>query len=260
MISHGNSGVLVGGTGPGLLLAHGAGSDVQDSFGPVLDRLTRGNTVVGPDYPGSGRTPSAPAPLELDDLADHIVAAAVDRGVDTFAVAGFSMGTAVAVRTAVRFPERVTALVLSAGLARADARLRLIADTWRSLAASPDRRALASYLSLLVNSPEWLGDRTPDEIEAQLAEFAAGTPEGTGDHLELLARVDVRADLDKVAVPTLVVSPTRDLLLPPSHARELASGISGARLVGLDSGHAIAAEKPAEWADLITGFLTATGS
>jgi pimeloyl-ACP methyl ester carboxylesterase len=45
------------GSGPGLLLAHGAGSSTANTYGPILEGLAARHTVVGIDYPGSGDTP-----------------------------------------------------------------------------------------------------------------------------------------------------------------------------------------------------------
>ena len=90
----------VAGTGPGLLLAHGATGSVGDNFAPVLAALAAEHTVVAPDYPGSGDTPVAAAPLDLDELTDAVVDSAVRRGVGRFAVLGFSLGTLVAVPVA----------------------------------------------------------------------------------------------------------------------------------------------------------------
>ncbi|MFJ7158620.1 alpha/beta fold hydrolase [Streptomyces sp. NPDC101118] len=250
----------VWGSGPGLLLAHGAGSDVRDSFGPVIESLAQSRTVVGADFPGSGSTPLADGPLSLDALADGIVESAVQSGLNTFAISGFSMGTTVAVRAAVRHPDRVTALVLSAGFARPSPRLLLAVETWRALGRrDPRGRELAAYLSLLVGGPEWLEARSGAEIEEQLGLFAAGMPAGTDAQLALFDHLDVRADLARVKVPALVVSPTGDLLTTPVHSRELAEGIPGARLAVLDCGHAIAAERPTEWAALIREFLDGVG-
>lgn len=248
---------LIRGSGPALLLAHGAGSDVQDSYGPLIDDLAEYRTVIGPDYPGSGSTPLPGRPLTLDELADHITENAVQHGVETFAISGFSMGCSVALRAATRHPERVTALILSAGFAHPNPRLRLAVDTWRALGRNlPESRELAAYLSLMVGGPEWLDERSTDEIEEQLALFAGGLPPGTDAQLALFDDIDVRPDLARIAVPTLVVSPLRDLLITPLHSRELANGIPGARLVTMDCGHAIAAEEPAAWAALIRDFLT----
>jgi pimeloyl-ACP methyl ester carboxylesterase len=250
---------LVRGDGPGLLLAHGAGSDIEDSYGPVIESLARHRTVIGPDFPGSGRTPLPRDGLTLDRLADHIVESAVQSGVHCFAISGFSMGTAVAVRAAVRHPDRVTALVLSAGFAHPTARLRMAVDTWRALAREngPSSRALAAYLSLVVGSPQWLDERSGPEIEEQLGLFSAGMPPGADEQLALFEHLDVRADLPRVSVPALVIGARHDLLTTPVHSRQLAQGIPGARRAELDCGHAIAAERPAEWAALITEFLAA---
>ncbi|GAA3863519.1 alpha/beta fold hydrolase [Streptomyces sedi] len=122
----------VTGTGPGLLLAHGATGSIEDNFASVLTPLAADHTVVAPDYPGSGDTPVAGAPLDLDALTDAVVDSAVRRGVDRFAVLGFSLGTLVAVRAAVRHPERVTALVLTAGFARPDDHLLGLLPGWRA--------------------------------------------------------------------------------------------------------------------------------
>ncbi|MER6159559.1 alpha/beta fold hydrolase [Streptomyces sp. NPDC001868] len=122
----------VTGTGPGLLLAHGATGSIEGNFAPVLRTLAAARTVVAPDYPGSGQTPVAHAPLDLDELTDSVVDSAVRRGVGRFAVLGFSLGTLVAVRAAVRHPERVTALVLTAGFARPDDHLLGLLPDWRA--------------------------------------------------------------------------------------------------------------------------------
>ncbi|WP_246018944.1 alpha/beta fold hydrolase [Saccharothrix australiensis] len=246
---------LVTGSGPALVLAHGAGSDLDDSFGPVIDRLARAHRVIGADYPGSGANPRAP--LTLDGLADHVVAAADAAGADRFALLGFSMGTAVAVRAATRHPDRVTALVLSAGLAHPDARLRLAVDVWRALADRP--RTLAAYLTLVVNSPDWVASRPPAALAAQLTSFAATAPPGVDDQLALLRDVDVRADLPSITAPTLVVAARADVLVRPAHSARLAAGIPGATLVTLDCGHAIAAEDPDGWATAVTRFLAGLG-
>lgn len=220
--------VFLSGSGPGLLLAHGAGSDIEDSYGPILESLAGRRTVVGPDYPGSGNNPVPDRPLTLDGLADHIVESAVQSGVHSFAISGFSMGVAVSVRAAVRHPERVTALVLSAGFARPNARLDLAIDTWRALGApGGSGRVLASYLSLMVGGTRWLDARSHEEVEDQVELFSAGMPPGTDAQLALFDGINVRADLARIAVPVLVVSPLGDLLITPVHSRELVAGIRG---------------------------------
>jgi pimeloyl-ACP methyl ester carboxylesterase len=242
----------VRGSGPGLLLAHGAGGSSAANF-PFIDELAEKYAVVAPDYPGVGKTPKAERPLDLDRLVDDVVATAVDSGVETFALLGYSMGTTVAVRAATRYPDRVTSLVLTAGFVRADRHLRLNLDLWQHLLNGPDREALGRFLLLNCFSPATLNSLGDwDEVFRGTVD---GVPVGTGDHLDLLRTVDVSADLPKIAVPTLVVATTRDTLVPPHNSSELAAAIPGARLVEVESGHLIAAENPGPWLAAIRDFL-----
>ncbi|MDA0566819.1 alpha/beta hydrolase [Streptomonospora sp. S1-112] len=210
------------GSGPALLLAHGAGGGIQPNYGAVMTRWARRHTVIGPDYPGTGATPRSPVPLDLDDLADRLVDSAVRAGAERFALHGYSLGSAVAVRAAVRHPERVTALVLAAGFAHPDPAFRALLTAWH------------------------------DDVAAA---GPAADPPGAADHVDLCLRVDTRADLPRVAAPTLVIATAQDDLVAPSHSDVLAEAIPGARRVDLASGHLIWEDAPEEWARLVEDFL-----
>ncbi|MFL1426747.1 MULTISPECIES: alpha/beta fold hydrolase [unclassified Nocardiopsis] len=248
----------VKGSGPGLLLAHGGGGGIEPNFGPLLADLTRTHTVVAPDLPGAGDTPRATAPLELDAVADALVAAAVEEGVERFTVLGYSLGTAVAVRAAARHPERVTGLVLTAGFARVDHRTRLNVDVWRAL-LDGDRDTLARFnLSVAFGAPA-LEALSAEELEETVRAVAGSVPAGTPEQVDLVERVDTRGDLPGISVPTLVVAAALDRLASPELSRALAAGIPGAELVEVDSGHLVAAEAPEEWGKAVREFLDRHG-
>ncbi len=249
-------GRTVRGSGPGLLLAHGAGGGIDANYGPIMDTLAAQHTVVGPDYPGTGRTRRADAPLTLDGLADELVAAAVEEGLDAFAVAGYSLGSAVAVRAAARHPERVTALVLTAGFAHPNPRLLLAARLWRDLLRAGDLERLAAFVSLIGLSAPVLDAIAQDDLDTAVKTTSATVPPGTPDHLDLLIDgVDVRGDLATITVPTLVASTTLDQLVTPYHHRQLAEAIPGAEYAEIATGHLPFVERPEQWAILITRFL-----
>ncbi|MFD0020441.1 alpha/beta fold hydrolase [Streptomyces sp. NPDC058382] len=256
--------VLVQGSGPALLLAHGAGGGIEGNFGLVLDDLARDHTLVGPHYPGAGGSPAATEPLELDDLADRLVAAAVAAGQDTFAVLGESLGSAVAVRIATRHPNRVRALVLTAGFPTADPVLDLAARLIKSLAASDHWDDLARFALLSCMSPAELAGLEPADLDDPAARTRNAIPPGMPAHFDLVSRVDVRGDLSKVSAPTLVVAPTGDRLVLPESSHRLAAGIPGARLVELPgAAHVLSATDRATWLGHVREFLaalpTATG-
>ncbi|WP_410650563.1 alpha/beta fold hydrolase [Amycolatopsis sp. cmx-4-54] len=182
---------VVRGSGPGLLLAHGGGGSVEGNFGSILDDLARTHTVVGPDYPGSGATPRSTEPLDLDAVADELVSIAVDAGLERFAILGYSLGTGVAVRAATRHPDRVTGLILTAGFTKPDNRLLLAVDIWRELLGG-DRKLLAKFLTFAATGEKHLNALTPSELEAAIEGLAGFIPEGSPEHVGLVANVDPR--------------------------------------------------------------------
>ncbi|MEU3709850.1 alpha/beta fold hydrolase [Streptomyces catenulae] len=248
--------VAVQGSGPALLLAHGAGGGIEGNFGLVLDDLARDHTLVGPHYPGSGGTPVDHSPLELDELADQLVASAVAAGQESFAVLGESLGGAVAVRVATRHPERVEALVLTAGFPVADPVLALAARLVKSLAADGRWAELARFATVSCMSPTELAGIGAAALDARVAGTLAALPPGTVDHFDLVSRVDVRADLPLVSVPTLVAAPTGDRLVLPDSSRRLADAIAGAELLELPgAGHLVDGSDRAVWLRHVRAFL-----
>jgi pimeloyl-ACP methyl ester carboxylesterase len=245
----------VGGKGPGLLLAHGAGGSVALNYGPILDGLALGHTVVGIDYPGAGRTLRAGGPLTVDFLADQLVAAAEAEGLERFALAGFSLGGPIAIRAAVKYPERISALVLTATFAYRDARLDLAAKLWAQLYESGDTGLLSEFLTLVALSTEALQAAPERDLRRAIDGLAELIPAGTPEHVDLVRHADVRDDLAAVTAPTLVISTTGDPLVGPHLHEELAARIPGARLARIATGHLPFAERPQEWLGLITGFL-----
>ena len=248
--------LVCGDRGAGLLLVHGGGSDPVTDFGHVLDGLAARYRVAATHFPGSGPAPRATRPLQLDDLVDLQVAAADRAGLGTFSVAAFSMGCPVAIRLAARHPARVRALVLVAGFARPDTRLQLLVRIWRDLLVSGDRARLADFVLSAAGDEEALDHLQEAELALRLKTLAARLPDCLDEHLELIQRIDVRADLSRVSVPTLVVAGTRDRLATARHSRAMAKGIPGAFYTEVSCGHTPIAERPDELLDLLTGFVS----
>lgn len=133
------------GSGPPVVLVHGVAGGIDTSWGNLLELLAEHHRVIAVDNPGSGNSPLPDGPLQLDTIADSIALTAERAGLEHYTVVGYSMGSAIAVRHAIRYPHRVAALALIAGFACPGPRLRLALHTWRDL-LDADARLLGRYL------------------------------------------------------------------------------------------------------------------
>ncbi|MEV6767715.1 alpha/beta hydrolase [Nocardia sp. NPDC051030] len=239
----------VTGSGPAIVLAHGAGGTIEANFGGLIPLLARDHTVIGSDYPADD------TPLDVDGLADALVAEAVAAGAETFTIIAFSLGTTAAIRAAVKYPERVRGLVLAGGFAKIDNRGRLNIEMWQRMLAAGDRESFARVVLLGGFSADFVNSIPEEQLPGLLAQTATNIPGGTAAQAALVATVDVRADLALVAAPTLVVGMTGDLLIDPANAREQAAGIPGAEYVELPGGHVVMVEQAQAWQATVSEFL-----
>ncbi len=104
----------VHGTGMPLVLLHGAFSAIGTSFGKVLPGLAKTRQVLGLEMQAHGHTADIDRPLSLEQMAEDTAAAIRQLGLGRADLFGYSMGSAVALHTAIRHPEVVRKLVLAA--------------------------------------------------------------------------------------------------------------------------------------------------
>lgn len=101
------------GSGPALVLIHGASGSLRDWTFDAVDRLSGRYRVIAFDRPGLGYTPRIDRDgASIFQQADLFVAAARQLGADRPIVLGHSYGGAVALAWAVEHPDAVSGLVL----------------------------------------------------------------------------------------------------------------------------------------------------
>lgn len=99
------------GAGEPLILLHG-GLGSTGMFAGILPALTRTHQVIAVDLQAHGRTADIDRPLSCESMAGDIAALAAHLEIRKAAVMGYSLGAAVAIRTAIQHPEWVTKLVV----------------------------------------------------------------------------------------------------------------------------------------------------
>jgi pimeloyl-ACP methyl ester carboxylesterase len=206
----------VHGTGKPLILLHGGIN--PDSFGSNLAELAKSRQVIAVHLQAHGRTPDTDRPLRCETLGDDVAALIGHLKLGKADVMGYSLGSDVALQTAIRHPEVVDRLVLVSGTMRQDGSYPEVVAAFNQLGAN------AAMLGGSVKASP-LGQAYPDVDWTKL--FSK-----VGD---LTKRpFDWSADVAKVRARTLLVFADADSIRP-EHMVEFWKALGGGqRDAGID--------------------------
>ena len=240
-----------------LVLLHEMGGTLE-SWDFVLPLLSANRRVLRYDARGAGLSQKVRGQITVDTLVDDL--AALLNALDVpgkVALGGVAVGGAVALRCAVRIPERIAALVVSSpaiGIAparRAAALERVERMEREGLQAVADSLD-ASYPSAL------RGDGV--RFAAFRARWLGNDPASYGAVYRMLAEMDLHAELSRIACPALVIAGALDGTRPPALVEPVARAIPGARYSVLQTGHYAPVQTPELYAQKVTEFLEEAGA
>ena len=248
------------GGGPPVVLLHGVGGgrsawdDSGSNTGAVL--AAAGHAVLPLDFPGYGLSANI-EPYDLAGMAAALQATLAALALGPAVLVGHSMGGMVAQELAARAPQTVAALVLAStspafGKPGGDWQRGFLQSRFAPLDAGLGMAGLAAQLVPAMVAP----GAAPTVIQAAQA-LMAGVPEATYRRaVAALVSFDRRAELPKIAVPTLVITGEADRTAPPEVTRRMAERIPGAVCqVVPDAGHLLNLEQPAAFHAALLNFL-----
>jgi magnesium chelatase accessory protein len=258
--------VQAGGSGPTLLLLHGAGASTH-TWRHLYPFLLPRYRVIAPDLPGQGfSTLGRRLRAGLDPMAEDIAALLAQEGWHPDAIMGHSAGAAIALRLAEMldpppravvginaalgsfdgvagwlFPMMAKLLALNPFVPRLFARLSGSEGRVRALLSSTgsplDAEGIALYRRLVAD---------PRHVDATLMMMSQWSLDG------LLAR------LPRLAVPVLFVTADGDRAVPPAQSRRAAGRMPDAQVADIAGrGHLVHEEDAAAVAAIVLPFLAA---
>ncbi len=226
----------------------------------LLEGLASFARVITFDRRGSGLSdPVAEAPT-LEERMDDVRAVMDAAGSERAALIGLSEGVTMSILFAATYPQRVTALILSGGMARST-----YAEDYPW--GTPAEALVEAGYELML--PNW-GDGSTIEVAAPSQAHNPATREFYG-RLErstaspgmlaalsqMFLDLDVRDVVPSVHTPALVLHRTRDRLVNVRHGRWLAENLPNARMVEFDGDdHTFFYEGAEEWLGEVQEFLT----
>ena len=234
------------------------------SWKVFVETLSQHNHVILVDFFDQGQSARLEGEVYDQSIQVELLDAVLEEisgqiWYERFTIMGISYGGEVAIQYALAHPERVRRLVLANTCARTSGWLKKIGDGWNEMAKTGS--GYGYYLvtipviystAFFENRAEWMDNR-----EAYLTEYF-----GREDVRQALIRLtnsaasyNVVDRLHEITCPTMVISSSEDVLVPPTEQKLIHEHIAGSTYVTINgSGHASMYEAPEAFAALTLGF------
>ena len=236
-----------------VVLLHG-GTDSWRSFEPVLPYLPSSLRAFALTQRGHGDAGRPAAGYHPRDFAADVAAFLDSQGLETAVIVGHSMGSTVALRFALDYPERIRGLVPMGAFVRYRTNpviTEFVEDVVSGLEDPIDRSVAQEFQESTL-----AGLISPSFFEVAVAESLKVPARVWRDLFAGLLDDDHVARLDSIEAPTLLVWGDQDAFVPESDQETLLRTIAGSRLeIYRGTGHAVHWEEPARFAADLTAFV-----
>ena len=229
--------------GPPLVLIHGAGGNLMHWPGEL--RRLPGRTVYAVDLPGHGKSGGA-GRAEIGAYAEVVRAFAEALKLPRFALAGHSMGGAIAQEVALRYPDRLAGLIL--------------VGTGAKLRVAP--QILVGILNDFAGTTELLAQWThgehvePNLLRLYVRRLREVQPQVIHDDFAACDAFDRRGDVSRITTPALILCGDADRMTPVKYSQFLHEQIAGSQLVVIPgAGHMVMLEQAAATAAAVRRFM-----
>jgi pimeloyl-ACP methyl ester carboxylesterase len=230
---------------PPVILIHGSGG-THLNWPPQIRRLPD-QRIFAVDLPGHGKSEGV-GHQAIEDYTAHIIEFMNALKLNSAALVGHSMGGAIVLEAALKFPKRVTAL----GLVGSGAKLRVSPVILQNL-SDP-----STFLEAVHMVNEFCYSPNADAGLKTLGEKKMAETRPTvlyGDFVACDA-FNVVDQLSEISAPALIVCGAQDKMMPPKFSEALRDGIANARLeIVPNAGHMVMAEQPEIVAELFAEFF-----
>jgi class 3 adenylate cyclase/pimeloyl-ACP methyl ester carboxylesterase len=219
-------------------------------------------TCVHFDKRGTGSSDRVPGAASVDDRMEDFRVVLDAVGWERASVYGLSEGGPLACLFAATYPERTERLILQGSFARLT-----YAPGYEIGIDRPGYDAYCAEWAAHWGTPQtvtrelFCPSRVDDEAYLRYLtrfERTSSTPSNLAAMMALNAEIDVRAVLEAVRVPTLIVHARQDLAVPIDHGRYLAAHIPDAKLFEYDGEHLPLYVGVDDCLDGIEAFVTGT--
>ncbi len=241
---------------PPLVLVHGWSFDGEMNFFPIIPALSEHFRVIVPDHRNHGKSERIRGSFEIHDLAADIIGVLDELGYDEVDLFGFSMGGMASQVIAHRHPDRIRRLILAGTAAFPIDRHRsgaLIAFWLARALARFSKKEAALFTFRFLRRTRVIESAHERWMWAALMNR---DPSLFYESANAAWRFDSRPWVGEISLPTMVIIPTADQVVPARTQYDLAERIDGSEIVEIpEVGHESILSSPEAYVDAIETFL-----
>jgi 3-oxoadipate enol-lactonase len=223
---------------PTLVLSNSLGTTLA-MWDPQVPAFAERFRLVRYDTRGHGRSPVPTPPYDIADLGADLLALLDRLEIERVSVCGLSLGGMTALWVAANAPDRVDRLVLCSTSARLGP-----PEAWAERAAAVRAGGMTAVADSVVRRwfTEAFAAREPEVVEGFRAMLRSQPADGYAAACGVVERMDLVPSLGAIRAPTLIIAGDDDPATPPEHARRIADGVAGARVVTVGASHLLNVE------------------
>ena len=229
------------------------------SWTSFIDVFSKDNKLVLVDFIDQGQSDKAEDLYSQDLHVEMLNELFQKLNIEKLHLLGISYGGEVAQRFALKYEEKLLSLILANTTCYTSKILKDIGEGWIHSAKTYDGSKFFKATMPYIYSPEFYEENIIWLHEREKA-FEQATKEEWYEGFIRLVRsaegLDLRDQVEKIKVPTLIMSSEYDATTPIRYQEELQKKIVDSKLVVIKgSGHASMYEKPYEFTSIVMGFI-----
>ncbi len=240
--------------GAPVVFANSLGTDLR-LWDDLIPLLPSGLRLIRYDKRGHGLTDCPNGPYQMGSLVSDAERLLDHLGVKDCVFVGLSIGGMIAQGLAVKRLDLVRGMVISNTAAKIGT-----AEMWGDRIAAVRSGGIEALADTVME--RWFSGsfRQTDALAGWRNMLVRQSAEGYAGCCAAIAGTDFYTTTASLTLPTLAIAGSEDGSTPPDLVRETAELVKGSRFHLIrGAGHLPCVEKPAEYAEVLTGFLKEIG-
>jgi 3-oxoadipate enol-lactonase len=212
--------------------------------------------TIAPDVRGHGGSGKPDIPYSIQQFSEDLFEFFGKVGIEQAHLLGLSMGGAIAQQFALDHPERIRSLVLVSTFSYIDPMAHEAFLRLKKSLATGGYPAFFDEVVKLAFTPSFIAANAASIAELKEKRIKINSPIAIGRATEACMAFNLKEEISRISLPTLVLSGRKDVFTPIHLAEQIHRSIKGSEWKIMEEvGHNLYIERPAQMAPIVLDFL-----